>query len=106
MASNPTTEVELQDLPGKDLAKDHIIQDESLRHSLDVQEHEEQPENHDPKYVPDEILEDTLLALTTSDCGPSAASGWSCHWSVGSALSGEYPSTLTALSAVLRCIQC
>lgn len=103
MALNPMTEVELQDLPDKDPPKDLVIRDESLRHSIDVQEYEEQPTNHDPKYVPNKTLENTLLALTTSDCGPSGENGWSCHWSAGSALSGEYSSIRNGCVAALKC---
>lgn len=97
MALNQTTDLELQDSPGKDLPKDIVVGDQTLRHSLDVQEYEEQPKNYDPKYEPNNILDDTLLALITADCGPLAVSGWLCHWSAGSALSGEDTSILYAL---------
>lgn len=89
MAQNHMTEHELQDVSGKDLPKDLVIRDQTLRHSLEVQEYEEQPKNYDPKYMPNIILEDTLLVLTTADFGPLAASGWLCRLSVGFALSGE-----------------
>lgn len=86
MSQDSTTDLELQELPGKDLPKDIVLQDQTLRHSVDVQEYEEQPKNYDPKYEPNNILDDTLLALINADCGPLAVSGWSCHWSVGCAL--------------------
>lgn len=89
MAQNHLTEHELQDVSGKDLPKDLVVGDQTLRHSVEVQEYEEQPKNHDPKYVPNNSLENTLLALTSADYGPLAASGWLCRWSVGCALSGE-----------------
>lgn len=89
MAQNHMTEHELQDLSGKDLPKDLVIRDQTLRQSLEVQEYEEQPKNYDPKYVTDNIPRDTLLALITADYGPLAASGWLCRWSVGFALSGK-----------------
>lgn len=97
MALNQTTDLELQDSPGKDLPKDIVVGDQTLRHSLDVQEYEEQPKNYDPKYVPNKIFDDTLLALITTDCGPLAVSGWLCHWSAGSALSGKDTIILNAL---------
>lgn len=89
MAQNHLTEHELQDASGKDLPKDLVVRDQTLRHSVEVQEYEGQPKNHDPKYVPNNSLEDTLLALTPADYGPLAASGWLCRLSVGFALSGE-----------------
>lgn len=49
MDQNSTTDLELQDVPGKDLPKDLVIGDQTLHSSLDVQEYEEQPENYDPK---------------------------------------------------------
>lgn len=97
MALDHTTDLELQDPSVKDLSKDLVIGDQTLRHSLDVQEYEEQPTNYDPKYVPNNILDGTLLELMTADCGPLAVSGWSCHWSAGFALSGEDTSILNAL---------
>lgn len=103
MAENHATEYELQDSPGKDLPKDLDIQDQTLRHSLDVAEYEEQPTNYDPKYVPNIILEDTILVLTITDYGQLAASGWLCHSSVGSASSGEDPSMLSIIVALLKC---
>ncbi|KAG8160987.1 hypothetical protein KVR01_009251 [Diaporthe batatas] len=87
MAPDPATEHEIQDLAAKNTAKDLNIRDQTLRHSLDVQEYEEQPNNYDPKCVPHIVPNDTLLTLINADCGPSAASGWSCHWLAGSAWS-------------------
>lgn len=52
MALNDPMVDELQDDSVKDLPKDLVIRDQSLRHSLEVEEHEEQPQNYDPKYVP------------------------------------------------------
>ncbi|KAK7733262.1 hypothetical protein SLS63_004791 [Diaporthe eres] len=72
MALDHKTDLELQDPSGKDLPKDLVIGDQTLRHSLDVQEYEEQPTNYDPKYVPNNILDGTLLELMTADCGPLA----------------------------------
>ncbi|KAG6365003.1 hypothetical protein INS49_006609 [Diaporthe citri] len=49
MALDHTTDLELQDPSGKDLPKDLVVGDQTLRHSLDVQEYEEQLKNYDPK---------------------------------------------------------
>ncbi|KAI7786602.1 hypothetical protein LA080_003331 [Diaporthe eres] len=98
MALDHTTDLELQDPSVKDLSKDLVIGDQTLRHSLDVQGYEEQPTNYDPKYVPNNILDGTPFELMTADCGPLAildiSTALFAIWELACALSPNITSLL------------